>query len=195
MNTGANHAAAFSHGAQGRWHQRTDRRVNDGGVQRNRGQFVRSFGPSRAEGSRQSLRLDIALARECIDRASLPARHLGDDMPGGTETVDAEMPAVSGHDQGTPADQARAEQRRDRGGVARFAERKAVTGIGDKVRDKATVARVAREQRTIAKIFLTTPAIGAFAAGVTASQGTPTRSPILTAVTPGPSASARPTTS
>jgi hypothetical protein len=77
------------------------------------------------------------------------------------------MPAVSGHDQGTPADQARAEQRRDRGGVARFAERKAVTGIGDKVRGKATVARVAREQRTIAKIFLTTPAIGAFAAGVT----------------------------
>src|SRR5206468_348894 len=83
------------------------------------------------------------------------------------KAVDAEMLAVSGHDQGTPANQAGAEQRRNRDVVAGFAERKAITGVGDKVRGKAAIARVAREQRTIAKIFPAAAAIGAFAAGVT----------------------------
>src|SRR3954451_2182297 len=48
----------------------------------------------------------------------------------------------------------------------RFPERKAIAGIGEKVRGKATIAGIAREQRTIAKIFLSAPAVAAFAAGV-----------------------------
>jgi hypothetical protein len=56
-----------------------------------RGQVFRRSGPIGAERFRKALRLDIASARERIDRAALPAGHLRDDMPGCAEAEDAEM--------------------------------------------------------------------------------------------------------
>src|SRR5262249_34025963 len=113
------------------------------------------------------LRLGIAGTRECIDRAPLPARHLGDDMPGGAEAEDAEMLAVASHHQRAPADQAGAKQRRNRDVVTGFTKRKAIAGIGDEMRGKAAVARVSGEARAVAKVLPPAPAIRTFAAGVT----------------------------
>ena len=118
------------------------------------------------------LRLDVARPRECINRAALPASHLCDDMSGRTETINSEMLAVPGHDQRTPADQARAKQRGERDVVARLPERKAIAGISDEVRGKTAIARVAGEQWAVAKVFLAIFAVCAFAAGV-AEPGNP----------------------
>ena len=71
-------------------------------------------------------------------------------MPGGAEAEDAEMLSLPRHDKRTPADQTCTKQRRDRDVVAGFAERKAIAGIGDEMRGKAAVARVAGEERTVA---------------------------------------------
>jgi hypothetical protein len=116
---------------------------------------------------RKKLRLDIARTRERVDRAPLPAGHLGDDVAGGAETEDAEMLAFPGHYQRAPADQARAKQWCDRDVIARFTERKAVAGVRDEMGGKAAVTRVAGEARAVAKVLLAAPAIGTFAAGVT----------------------------
>ena len=147
--------------------RRTDRRVDDGRVERNRRPILRRSGPIGAERFRKALRLDIASAREGVDRAALPAGHLRDDMPGGAEAEYAEMLSIPRHDKRAPADQACAKQRCDRDVVAGFAERKAIAGIRDEMRGKAAVARVAGEARTVAQILLAAPAIGTFAAGVT----------------------------
>ena len=86
VNAGADHAPALAHRAQCQRDQRTDRRVNDGSVERHRRLVFRCPGPIRAERFRQALRLDIARARKRVDRASLPAGHLRNDMAGGAET-------------------------------------------------------------------------------------------------------------
>ena len=75
------------------------------------------------------------------------------------------MPGAGDH-QRSPADQASAEQRGQRHVIASFAERERIAGIGDGRRREAAVARIAGEERAIAKVFLVTPAIGTYAAGV-----------------------------
>jgi hypothetical protein len=68
--------------------------------------------------------------------------------------------------QGTPADQARAEQRRQRHIAARLAERKRKARVGDDRGREAAVTRVAGEERRIAEVFPLRLAIGTDAAGM-----------------------------
>ena len=76
------------------------------------------------------------------------------------------MLSIARHDKRAPADQARAEQRRDGDVVAGLAERKAIAGVRDEMRGKAAVAGVAGEARAVAQILVVIPAIETFAAGV-----------------------------
>ena len=85
---------------------------------------------------------------------------------GGAEAVDAEPFGLARHHQRAPADQAGAQQRRDRDIVAVFAEREGIARIGDGVRREAAVARIAGEERTVAEIFHALLAEPADAAGV-----------------------------
>src|ERR1700748_1645525 len=76
-----------------------------------------------------------------------------DNMPGGPKPIDAEPFGFARHHQRAPADQAGAQQRRDRNIVAAFAQWESVARIGNGVRGEAAVARISGEERTIAKIF------------------------------------------
>src|SRR6267143_464458 len=60
---------------------------------------------------------------------------------------------VARHHQRPPADQACAQQRRDRNIVAVLAERESIAGIGNGVRGEAAVPRVAGEKRAVTEIF------------------------------------------
>ena len=82
------------------------------------------------------------------------ARYLRHDMAGRAKTVNADSPRIARHDQRAPADQAGAEQWRERGILAVFAQRKTIAGVGDKEGGKTAIARVAGEFRVIAEIFL-----------------------------------------
>ena len=128
--------------------------------------LVRCPGPHRAESAGKILRRDVVGSREGIDRPALPARDLGDDMSGGAEAIDAEPLGVARHHQRPPADQAGAQQRRDRNIVAVLAERESIAGIGNGVRGEAAVARVSGEERTVAEIFHALLAEPADAAGI-----------------------------
>ena len=93
-------------------------------------------------------------------------------MGGGAESINAERfgahprLARSGHPIAAPADQASAKKRRDFGIIQSFRQREAVARIGDGMRGIATIARIAGEQRLIAEILATAPAIGAAAARI-----------------------------
>ena len=141
--------------------------IDDRGIERHRRRLILGCpGPIRAERACKALRLDIALAREGINRAPLPARHLRDDMSGRTEAKDAEMlsiPAMTSERQPIRPAQSRGAMRDI---VAGFAERKAIAGVRDEMRGKAAVARVAGEARAVAEVFPAAPAIGTFAAGI-----------------------------
>src|SRR5581483_2075733 len=63
-----------------------------------------------------------------------------------------------------PADQAGAQQRRQGGVLARFAQRKNISGVGNRHGGKATIAGAAGELRPVAQIFAPQPAIGTGAA-------------------------------
>ncbi|OIQ69127.1 hypothetical protein GALL_492730 [mine drainage metagenome] len=87
-------------------------------------------------------------------------------MPGRAEAVDAESFRVSRHHQRPPADQARAQQRRDRNVVAVFAKRESIAAICDGVGGEAAIPRIAGEQWPVAEIFHALLAEAANAAGV-----------------------------
>src|SRR5262245_52489989 len=87
------------------------------------------------------------------------------DVASRTKAVDAEMLAGARHHQRAPADQAGAEQGRERGVIAGLAEWETVAGIGDEVRGKAAVAGVTGELWVVAEIFLAPLAKGAVPAG------------------------------
>src|ERR1700730_6931322 len=107
----------------------------------------------RAQWTAKVLRRDVAGSREGIHRPALPARDLGDDVAGGAEAIDAEPFGVTRHHQRSPADQAGAQQRRDRDIVAIFAERESVARIGNGVGGEAAIPRISGEEGTIAEIF------------------------------------------
>ena len=130
------------------------------------GQLVRRAGPYRAQSAGKILRRGVAGSREGIDRAALPARDLGDDVPGRAEAIDAEPLGVARHHQRAPADQAGAQQRRDRNIVAVFAEREGIARIGNGVGGEAAVAGISGEQRTVAEVFHAVLAEPADAAGI-----------------------------
>lgn len=109
MDPCADHPAALAHRAQRRRHQFSGGCVDDGGIERPVGQLARRAGPYRAQPAGEVLRRGVTGSREGIDRASLPERDLGDDVPGSAETIDAEMLRAARHDQRSPADQAGAQ--------------------------------------------------------------------------------------
>src|SRR5438874_5945869 len=123
------------------------RRENTGRIERHRRLILRRAGPLRAKRSCKTLRLGIARAGERIDRPSVPAGHLRDDMAGRTEAEDAEMLSIARHHQRAPADQAGTQHRRDGDIVAGLAVRKTIAGVGDEMRGKAAVARVTGKAR------------------------------------------------
>src|ERR1700732_2832941 len=87
-------------------------------------------------------------------------------MSGRAEAVDTKPRGVSRHHQRAPADQARAQQRRDRDIVTILAEREGIAGIGDGVRGETAIPCIAGEERTIAQIFHALLAEAADTAGV-----------------------------
>ena len=82
------------------------------------------------------------------------------------ETVEAKRFAFASHDEGSPADQPGAEQRREFLIRPMFAERKRIMRVGNRVCGVATVARIAREDGIIAEIFVARQAKWAMAAGM-----------------------------
>src|SRR6202035_4436920 len=87
------------------------------------------------------------------------------DVAGSAEAVDAEPLAFAGENQAAPADQPRAEQRRLGASLRRSIKRVGKAGVDDRVRRKAAVARVAGEERRIAKVLASRKAKSADAAG------------------------------
>src|SRR5260370_35048738 len=83
----------------------------------------------------------------------LPSRDLGDDVPARPEAIDAEPLRAARHHQRPPADQAGAQQWRNRNIVALLTERECVARVGKGVRGKAAVPRVTGELRTVAEVF------------------------------------------
>src|SRR5258708_29687293 len=128
--------------------------------------LARRPGPLRARSTGKILRPKATGRREGIDGTALPAYNLGDDVPGRAKTIDAEPLGVSSHHQRPPADQAGAQEWRDRNIVAVFAERESVARVGNGVRGEAAVPRVAGEKRAVTEIFHALPAEAADAAGV-----------------------------
>jgi hypothetical protein len=85
---------------------------------------------------------------------------------GGTESVQAELRRSAGDHQRAPADQPRAQQRRQRDVAAPLAERKCEARIGHGRGCIAAIAGVAGEQRLIAEVLTLHPAVGTGTVGV-----------------------------
>src|SRR6185312_3896415 len=165
VNAAADNAPAFADRLQRRGHQRPDRRKDDGGVEWLRRVVIGVAGPVDAERAGEVLRACIARAREGHDAPSLPPQHLRQDVRGGAEAVEADCLALAGQPQAAPADQPRAQPRRDFGVIAILAERKAIARVGHRVRGEAAVARIAGEDWRVAQVLGALAAIGADAAG------------------------------
>src|SRR6266404_1469542 len=166
VDSRAYHPAALAHRAQRRWHQFPGGGVDDGSIQRRVWELARCSGPHRTKLARKILRRDVTGSREGIDRPALPARDLGDNVPGRAEAIDAQPLRAARHHQRPPADQAGAQQRRDRNVVAVFAERESIARVGNSVRGEAAIPRISGEERTIAEIFHPLLAETADAAGI-----------------------------
>ena len=106
----------------------------------------------------------VARPHEGEDAPALRPGDLRDDMRRRAEAVNSKIPRVFRHFQRTPADQSRAQQRRQRSRVRDLWQGKAEGGIGCDMRRIAAVARVACEDGMVAKIFAIAGAIGAAAA-------------------------------
>ena len=155
VDAGADHAAALAHRLQRRRHQRADRRKDDGGVERLRRRFVGAAGPVAHRGCRAKAGRRRRRARTKAD-TSRPCqrRHLGDDVGGGAEAVEAEPPAVAGDPR---ASASRSGRRRAAARVATSspasASAKAIARIGHRMGGVAAVAGVAGEQRPVAEVL------------------------------------------
>ena len=165
MDAGADDAAALAHGLQGERHQVADRREEDRRVERRGRRLVRRAGPGRAELEGERARPRVLAPGERENLATLRARDLGDEVRGGAEPVEPDAAAVACLHERAPADEARAEERRERGVVTFFAERERVARVGDRRRGEPAVARVPGEERPVAEVLLVTPARLADAAG------------------------------
>src|SRR4029453_15998701 len=85
VNARAHHAPAFAYGTQRQRSQITYGCENNRGVERPRRLVLRPASPFRTKRCCKSLRLHVALAGEGIDRASLPAGYLRDDVASRTK--------------------------------------------------------------------------------------------------------------
>ncbi len=166
MDTRANDATALADRLQRQGNEIADGRIDDGRIERLRRLLVGAARPCHTEAPGEGLGSNITRPGEGKHRSPLPLCDLRDDMGRGSEAVEPQFLALSGHRQRTPADQSGAEQRRERHVAADLAERKRIACIGDRRRCKAAVARIAGEERTIAQVFPSRHAIGTDAAGM-----------------------------
>ena len=165
----------------------------DGGVEGLGRRVVRAAGPVDADRARERLTGMVARPGEGEYAPPLPATDLGDDVPCGAEAIDADRLPVSGELERAPADQAGAEQRRRRDWVEIVGKRKDEIGLRDRMGRVAAVAGVAGEQRGVAQVFASAPAIGAGPVGVAEPSDADAGAGLRP--TPSPTASTRPTIS
>ena len=153
MDSGADDSAALADCSQRGWDEGSDRRKDDGGVERNRRGLVRSPRPDAAKGSGERLTGIVSRLGEGEHFASLPGGDLSDDVRGRAKAVEAEPTSLSSHHQRSIADQAGAEQRRRLRVVEGVRNGKAVAGIRHDMRRIAAVAAGAREDRPVTQIL------------------------------------------
>src|SRR5579863_2000988 len=115
----------------------------------------------------KSLRANVSRPREGKHRASLPLRHLRQNVSGSAKAIETKFLASAGDYERSPADQPCAEQRGERHVFATLTQRESVAGISDRRRRKTAIACVAREERHIAEIFLAATAVRAHATSMT----------------------------
>jgi len=87
-------------------------------------------------------------------------------MSGRAETVEPEASCLARLLQRSPSDQSGAQKRRQRHRVCVGIQIEGKAGIGDDAGREPAVACVSREQRAVAQVFGTEPAIGAGSAAV-----------------------------
>src|SRR5271163_676637 len=168
MYSGADDAAAFAHRPESRGHECADRRVDDGAVELLGRSIIGSSAPACAHFLGEGLRRGIAGPRKCEHIASLPACDLRDDVSCGAEAVEPDLPAIAGETKRTPADQARAEQRRCRHVVAAVGKFECIMCVGNDMRGVAAVTGVTGEERVIAQVL--TPAQAKLTMAASAAQ-------------------------
>ncbi len=162
----ADHAPALAHGAQRRRHVLADGREQDRGVEALGRRLVRAARPHRAETARERLAREVPRAREREYRPPLPARHLQRDVARGVDAIDAEAPRLARELEHAPADEPRAEERRELNVGALLAERPRDARVGDGRARESAVARVATVKRRVAQVLVAGEAVGAEPAGV-----------------------------
>src|SRR5262249_6517967 len=147
VDTRADHDPSLAYGAQRERDQLAGGREDQRGIERGRRGLGGAPGPRGAEGAREGLTLLVARPREGVPLAAVRARDLGEDGRGGSEAVEAELPALSGQAQRAEADQARAQQRRGlQVGIAR-GDRETVARVRDGLLRVATVEVITGETR------------------------------------------------
>ncbi len=121
----------------------------------------------RAERQGELRRRVVAGPHEGVHALALKDRDLRDDMRRRAETVDADGLRRPRHLQRAPADEPGAEQRRQSRGLGALGQRETVGSVGDRMGGVAAVARIAGEERVVAKIFARAHAIGTMPASMT----------------------------
>ena len=87
-------------------------------------------------------------------------------MRGGTEAIDAQAPAVARLLEASPADQPRAQERRQRHRIGGSIELESEMLIGNDMAGEAAIARIAGEERLVTQVFGAGAAIGTMSASV-----------------------------
>ena len=105
----------------------------------------------------------VAGTRKGVERAPFLLCQLRDDVCGRAEAINAQPARVAGQPQSAVADQAGAQQRRQRRGIA-IGQREAVARVGDSEFGVTAVDLITGEARRIAQIFAAAHAEAALAA-------------------------------
>jgi len=166
MDARADDAATLAHRLQRRRHKIAIDGEDNCRVERGWGRLVRSPGPGRADRLGERLGLDVARAREGEHRSPLPGGDPGQDVGRSAEAVEPQPLALARDREGTPADQAGAQQGGQRGVSALLAQGKREPRVGDHRRGEASVPRVAGKKGAVAEVLALGDTVGTDAAGV-----------------------------
>jgi hypothetical protein len=147
-------------------HQAAHRGEQNGGIKFVRRHLVRAAYPDSAKVTGKLLALGIARLRESENLPSLIAGHLGDDVGSCPESVQPQTLGVSGHHQGTIADQPGTQQWSGLGVAVSAGNTEDVTKVGDRVLGVAAVDLIAGEASPQAEILAPSEAVAAAAAGL-----------------------------
>src|SRR6185295_9103743 len=145
-------------------HERADRREQYRSIELLGRHALGVAGPDGAELECEALRRVVAAAREREHLPPLSARHLREQMRGGAEAVEAEIPAVARGFVRAIADQARAEQRCGVSVVVAVGNSEAVARVRDRVLRVAAVECATGEAGALAEILEPELAVATFAA-------------------------------